>query len=116
MRQLNHGLNDTVDDLVNRLAQGGQVDILPARHFHIVHTNQPDVSRTGQSGIGYRRQGADGNDIIAAEIGLGPCAGQQPLHFRPPSIKGVIGRERGAQRHIGIGGNRLLEPAQTVAG
>ena len=27
---------ETVDDLSNRLADGGQVDVLPARHIHII--------------------------------------------------------------------------------
>jgi hypothetical protein len=34
-----------VDDLGNGLADRGQVDVLPARHLHVVEPDQPDIAR-----------------------------------------------------------------------
>ena len=78
----------------DRLADRRQPDVLPARHFHVVQPDQPDIVGHRQAGLLDRAQRADGQQVIAAEVGLGRGTGQQALHFGPAGVKGVGARHK----------------------
>jgi hypothetical protein len=65
------------DDLGDRLADRGQVDVLPARHLHVVQPDQANIAGAPSARVLNRAERPDGQDVIAAEIGLGRVRHQE---------------------------------------